>query len=179
MKKTYSLFLALVMLLGVMPVLAVAEGAEAVQNGAVDREASSAWPVLDTDLVHIICYGQSFSTGSDAPVYPDPAVDGVYVYGSITDSSTGKSLSPLATAGNQHPIISAGNVLAKLLLAAGIDTDIVLGSYGSGGRTIAQLMSGERQNEIKAEDGYTYDILSSGRYEAFQRSLSALAQYAQ
>ena len=140
--------------------------------GAEDPDANK------NDLLHIICYGQSFSTGSDAPVYPDPAVDGVYVYGSITDSSKGEKLSPLATTGNQHPIISAGNVLAQMLKNAGYGADIVLGSYGSGGRTIAQLMSAERQSKIKAEDGYTYDIYSSGRYAVFQNSVAAIADYA-
>ena len=138
------------------------------------------WPVLDTDLSHIICYGQSFSTGSDAPYYSDPTVDNVYVYGTIGNSANGTELKHLtASVGNQHPIISAGNVFAKLLTAAGINTDIILGSYGSGGKTIAQLMSTERQAQIKEEEGYTYDILSSGRYTVFQNSVSALAGYAE
>ena len=143
-------------------------------------QLSTVWPSVNTDLTHIICYGQSFSTGSDAPYYNDPTVENVYVYGGITNSGNGTELKHLtASAGNQHPIISAGNVLAKLLTAAGIDTDIVLGSYGSGGKTIAQLMSAQRQAEIKEEEGYTYDILSSGRYTIFQNSVSALAQYAE
>ena len=143
-------------------------------------QLSTVWPSVNTDLTHIICYGQSFSTGSDAPYYSDPTVDNVYVYGGITNSANGTELKHLtASAGNQHPIISAGNVFAKMLTAAGIDTDIVLGSYGAGGRTIAQLMSAERQAEIKAEEGYSYDISSSGKYAVFQNSVSALAQYAQ
>ena len=143
-------------------------------------QLSTVWPSVNTDLTHIICYGQSFSVGADAPYYADPAVDGVYVFGNITNSTNGTALSGLTgTTKNQHPIVSTGNVFAKLLAGAGIDTDIILGSYGSGGRTIAQLMSAERQAEIKEEDGYTYDILSSGRYEIFQSSVSALAQYAQ
>ena len=137
------------------------------------------WPAFNTDLTHIVAYGQSFSSGSDAPVYPDPAVDGVYVYGSITDSSKGTALSPLATTGTQHPIISAGNSLAQMLQSDGIDTDLILGSYGTGGRTIAQLMSAERQAEIKAEEGYSYDINSSGRYAVFENSVSAIADYAE
>ncbi|MBO5868778.1 MAG: hypothetical protein J6Q54_07720, partial [Oscillospiraceae bacterium] len=150
----------------------------AIQSESSENPLTAAWPVLNTDLTHIICYGQSFSTGADAPVYPDAAVDGVYVFGSITDSSSGDTLSPLATTGNQHPIISAGNVLAQLIKDAGYDTDIILGSYGSGGRTIAQLMSEERQAEIKAEEGYAYDCLSSGRYEVFEDSVNAISQYA-
>ena len=173
MKKALSLILALVLLIGWMPTQVFA-------TEAPYDQISTVWPSISTDLTHIICYGQSFSTGSDAPYYPDATVDNVYVYGSITNSSKGTELKHLtASAGNQHPIISAGNVLAQLLTGAGIDTDIVLGSYGSGGKTIAQLMSAERQAEIKKEEGYTYDILSSGRYEIFQGSVSALAQYAQ
>ncbi|MBQ9793579.1 MAG: hypothetical protein IJW34_01420, partial [Clostridia bacterium] len=141
--------------------------------------ASESWPVLDTDLTHIICYGQSFSTGSDAPLYPDPAVEGVYVYGGITSGKAGDALKTLEQiTGTQHPVISAGNSLQQRLQQAGIDTDLVLGSYGSGGKTIAQLMSEARQAEIKAEEGYDYDCLSSGRYEVFQASVSALADYA-
>ena len=141
---------------------------------------STVWPSVNTDLTHIICYGQSFSTGSDAPYYPDATVDNVYVYGSITNSTKGTELKHLtASAGNQHPIISAGNVFAQLLTGAGIDTDIVLGSYGSGDKTIAQLMSAERQSEIKKEEGYSYEISSSGKYEIFQSSVAAMAQYAQ
>ena len=173
MKRTISFILALVLLIGLLPMQAFATEVSYDQ-------LSTAWPSINTDLTHIICYGQSFSTGSDAPYYDDPTVDNVYVYGSITNSSKGTELTHLTgSAGNQHPIISAGNVLAQLLTGAGIDTDIILGSYGSGGKTIAQLMSDERQAEIKEEEGYTYDILSSGRYEIFQGSVSALAQYAQ
>ena len=174
-KRVISLLLALAMLLGMLPVTAFA----AEETGSTSHPAT-AWPTINTDLTHVICYGQSFSTGSDAPYYADEEVDGVYVYGNITNSTNGTSLTGLnESTKNQHPIISAGNVLAKLLDGAGIDTDIVLGSYGSGGRTIAQLMSAARQQEIKEEEGYTYDILSSGKYEVFQSSVSALAQYAQ
>ena len=167
MKRILSLLLAL----AILPVTAFAAGTSA------NRET---WPAISTDLTHIICYGQSFSTGADAPYYPDPAVDGVYIYGSISNSTKGTQLTPLsASAGNQHPIISTGNVLAQLLAASGQQTDIILGSYGSGGKTIAQLMSPERQKQIQAEEGYDYDIASSGRYSIFQSSVSALAQYAQ
>ena len=178
-KRTISLLLAMAMLVGTIPqtVLAVKRTAAATVPQA---QPSAVWPHMNTDLTHIICYGQSFSVGADAPYYADPPVDGVYVYGNITDSTNGTALNALTdSTKNQHPIISAGNVLAKLLADAGIDTDIILGSYGSGGRTIAQLMSAERQSEIKKEDGYSYDILSSGRYEIFQSSVSALAHHAQ
>ena len=170
MKKALSFILALV--ISICPATAFADGIPCGQPLS-DR------PGVNADLTHIICYGQSFSTGSDAPYYDDPAVENVYVYGSITNSSNGTELKRLTpSAGNQHPVISAGNVLAKLLTDAGIDTDIVLGSYGSGGRTIAQLMSAERQAEIKEEEGYSYDILSSGKYDVFRSSVSALARYA-
>ena len=174
MKKVLLWMLMPTLLVGIIPSGAVAEMTEI----SAFVEVSAEWPKLDTDLTHIIAYGQSFSTGSDAPVYPDPAVDGVYVYGNITNSSNGTSLSPLATTGNQHPIISAGNVLAQMLAEDGYDTDIILGSYGSGGKTIAQLMSEERQLEIQAEEGYAYDCLSSGRYAVFENSVNAISAYA-
>lgn len=183
MKRIISLILALIMVIGLLPEIPVS--IFAVDNdhevAAGDpNNITSRWPECNTDLTHIICYGQSFSVGADAPYYADETVDGVYVYGSITNSANGTKLEPLSeSAGNQHPIISAGNVLAKLLAEAGCDTDIILGSYGSGGRTIAQLMSSQRQSQIKEEEGYSYDILSSGRYEVFQNSVSALARYAQ
>ena len=175
-RRMLSMLLLLSFILSYVPV-----GVWAVEDTAVSENAiSPGWPVLDTELTHIICYGQSFSTGSDAPYYPDATVDNVYVYGGITNSANGTELQHLSgSAANQHPIISAGNVFAKLLSGAGIDTDIVLGSYGSGGKTIAQLMSAQRQAEIKEEEGYTYDILSSGRYTVFRNSVSALSQYAQ
>ena len=133
MKRTLSFILALVMLIGLMPMQALA-------TEVSYDPISTVWPSINADLTHIICYGQSFSTGSDAPYYDDPTVDNVYVYGNITNSSKGTELTHLTgSAGNQHPIISAGNVFAKLLTEAGIDTDVVLGSYGSGGKTIAQL----------------------------------------
>ena len=145
------------------------------------KENVFGYPEINADLTHIICYGQSFSTGSDAPYYPDQTVPGVYVFGNIANSKNGTAPVPLSkeTAGNQHPIISAGNSFAKMLAEAGINTDIILGSYGSGGKTIAQLMSSERQKEIKTEEGYEYDILSSGRYEVFEGSVAAIAKYAE
>ena len=140
---------------------------------------SSAWPMLNTDLTHIICYGQSFSVGADAPGYADPIVDGTYVMGAITGSKNGDILKPLQmTYGSQHPIVTAVNSLSQMLTAAGIDTDIIAGSYGSGGRTIAQLMSAERQQQIKEEEGYDYDCLSAGTYQVFQNSVAAIAGYA-
>ena len=176
MKRVLSVMLVLLLLAGMLPtgVMAEKSGSSVLKQ----ENVSAQWPTLNTDLTHIICYGQSFSTGSDAPVYPDPGVDGVYVYGNIANSSNGTALTPLATTGNQHPIISAGNVLAQLLSAKGYDTDIILGSYGSGGRTIAQLMSEERQAEIQAEEGYTYDCLSSGCYTVFENSVGAISTYA-
>lgn len=166
MKRVLSLILALVMLIGLVPVQAVtAEGAEA-----------AGYP----DLMHIICYGQSFSVGADAPGYADPIVDGTYVLGSITGSTVEDELLPLQmTSGAQHPIVTAVNSLSQMLKADGIEVDLIAGSYGSGGRTIAQLMSAERQAQIKEEEGYTYEINSSGRYTVFQNSVAAVADYAE
>ena len=84
-KRVLSLLMAVVMVLGTMPMPVFAE--EEV-HAYSDEEAVtvSGWPTIRTDLTHIICYGQSFSTGSDAPYYEDPAVNGVYVYGNITNS---------------------------------------------------------------------------------------------
>ena len=178
MKRVWLMILVLALVVSGIPTGVMAETQPIVYDGNASVSAAE-WPALNTDLTHIICYGQSFATGADAPVYPDAAVDGVYVFGNITNSSNGKELSPLATTGNQHPIISAGNVLAQLLAKDGYDTDIVLGSYGSGGRTIAQLMSAQRQAQIKQEEGYTYDCLSSGRYEVFQQSVEAIGRYAE
>ena len=178
MKRVLSLLLALITVIGVL------SGGALGVNGAGDRHtsgnsAASDWPELNTDLTHIVAYGQSFSNGSDAPGYPDPIVDGSYVLGSITGSNMGDSLIPLQmTSGNQHPIVSAVNSLSQRLTKAGIDTDILAGSYGVGGKTIAQLMSKERQAQIKTEKGYTYDCADSGRYAVFQNSVAAIADYA-
>ena len=173
--------MVLVMLSGMAQMQTFAlETAKLSNPEAVHDQLAAVWPSVNTDITHIICYGQSFSTGSDAPYYNDPAVEGVYIYGSITNSTNGTALDALSSSThNQHPIISAGNVLAKLLDSVEIETDIVLGSYGSGGKTIAQLMSASRQSEIKEEEGYVYDIHSSGRYEIFQSSVAALSLHAQ
>ena len=170
MKKALSWISALMLLAGMLP----AQSVGAV-TGSVNAVKTSGY----TDLMHVICYGQSFSVGADAPGYRDPIVDGAYVLGSITGSKTGDVLLPLQmTSGNQHPIVSAVNSLSRMLTADGIETDIIAGSYGSGGRTIAQLMSAERQAEIRAEEGYDYEISSSGRYAVFQSSVAAVADYA-
>ncbi|MBQ2794987.1 MAG: DUF4886 domain-containing protein, partial [Oscillospiraceae bacterium] len=180
MKKTIKMLLSTVlMLLLFLSTGIVATAEENSSPKEVPNPIPYEWPLLDADLSHIVCYGQSFSNGSDAPAYTDEIVDGVYVYGSITKSTTESTLLPLQlTSGTQHPIASACNVLGKLFADKNINTKIVAGSYGVGGKTIAQLMSSERQLQIKEEEGYSYDILSSGRYEVFQSSVSAIAQYA-
>ena len=145
-----------------------------------DNPASANWPVLNTDLTHIICYGQSLSVGSDAPYYADAAVDGVYMYGNLNSGTTDTTLSPLRGS-TQDPIISAVKALMKMLQQDSvnqIDTDIVVGSYGMGSQTIAQLMSTDRQAQIKAEMGYTENCNNSGRYAVFANSVDALARYA-
>ena len=185
-KRIVSLLLALVMLAGLMPMKALAadttEAAETTEAAVVTETVADAEVTETTgndDLMHIICYGQSFSVGADAPGYADPIVDGTYVLGSITSSTVGDILLPLQmTSGTQHPIVTAVNSLSQMLAADGIDVDIIAGSYGSGGKTIAQLMSAERQAQIKAEEGYAYDILSSGKYTVFQNSVAAVADYA-
>ena len=137
-------------------------------------------PVWNADLNHIIFYGQSFSNGSDAPYYADSTVDGVYVYGKIDDSRNGTGLVALNNASiqSQHPVISTGNVLAQMLSKAGCSTNLILGSYGAGGQSIAQLMSAERRAEIKTAEGYTYDCDTANRYSVFEDSVKAIANYA-
>ena len=105
----------------------------------------SNWPVLDTDLTHIICYGQSLSSGSSSVACGDAPVEGVYVLGDIVRSS-GSTLTPLyLTSGTQHPIANAANVLATLIHQhCGRSLDFIVGSYGAGGQSIAQLMSSTR-----------------------------------
>ncbi len=137
------------------------------------------WPTLNTDIAHIVCYGQSLSNGSSSVACGDAAVDGAYVLGSIAQSS-GTSLSPLRlTSGTQHPIATACNVLATLLHKhCNNAIDIIAGSYGAGGQSIAQLMSATRQAQIKKDEGYTYNCVSSGKYAVFEASVDAVANYA-
>ena len=84
--------------------------------------------------------------------------------GDITKSS-GTTIKPLSlTSGTQHPIASATNVLATLLHQhCGHSIDFIVGSYGAGGQSIAQLMSTARQSQIKRDEGYTYDCVSSNK----------------
>ena len=142
-----------------------------------NHTATSKINLLNADWLHIICYGQSFSVGADAPCQEDP-VDGVYLFGSISDSRGGTTLSPLTNIRNQHPILSASNVLARYLAHDNHPTPLILGSYGSGGQSIAQLMSTVRQQQIKKEKGYSYDCNAAGRYEIFASSTHAIANYA-
>lgn len=131
-------------------------------------------PTFDADYSHIICYGQSLSNGSDSLLINDPIIEGNYVLGSLDSPS--KSLVPLGSPGSanqQHPIISAVNDL-NLLINSQLDSrkNFLASSLGSGGQSIAQLMSPERQSEIKIEDSYEYDISTNNRYAIFLQSLS-------
>lgn len=129
-------------------------------------------PTFDTDYVHIIIYGQSLSNGSDSKFVTDEIEDNCYMLGSLTTPSA--TLNPLQiTSGNQHPVVSAVNCLHDLLVKnTSYNPTLIGGSYGSGGQSIAQLMSASRQSEIKAEDGYSYDIQTSGKYNVFLNSLT-------
>lgn len=129
-------------------------------------------PTFDTDYAHIIIYGQSLSNGSDSKFVTDETEDNCYSLGSLTTPSA--TLKPLQImSGNQHPVVSAVNCLHDLLVKnTSYDPTLIAGSYGSGGQSIAQLMSASRQSEIKAEDGYTYDIQTSEKYNVFLNSLT-------
>jgi hypothetical protein len=115
-------------------------------------------PKFDTDYAHIIVYGQSLSNGSDSKYVTDAIEESCYMLGNLTTPSA--TLNPLQIISeNQHPVVSAVNCLHDLLVNNTIlNTDLIAGSYGAGGQSIAQLMSAERQAEIKVEDGYSYDI---------------------
>lgn len=130
------------------------------------------YPSLNTDFSHIICYGQSLSNGSDSKYVKDDAIDGNCVLGTIDSPSTELNALVL-NSGQQHPIISTINSLSTLMREhISKSTKYIAGSYGAGGQSIAQLMSTSRQTEIKSEDGYTYDISTSGRYNIFLNALT-------
>ena len=135
-------------------------------------------PKFDTDYCSIICYGQSLSNGSDSLFVTDEALDGNLTFGTIDNPSTTMQALKLKT-GQQHPIVSAINSLSKLIRDNGnITCKFVGGSYGSGGQSIAQLMSANRQAEIKAEDGYSYNIDTNGKYNTFLNALNIGKQIA-
>ena len=156
-----------------------------VNGGGEEIEGTPTTPVPDpleiwnADINHIVFYGQSLSTGSDAPYYADDQVENVYVLGDIANSQ-GNQLKLLTetTINTQHPVISTGNVLAQMLAANGYTTNLVLGSYGKGGQSIAQLMSEARREEIQAEKEYRDDCESQNAYTVFTSSVDALATYA-
>lgn len=131
----------------------------------------NALPKFDTDYSHIIVYGQSLSNGSDSLYVTDDIEENCYILGTLTTPSA--TLKPLQiTSGNQHPVVSAVNCLHDLLVNnTAYNPVLIAGSYGAGGQSIAQLMSTERQTEIKEENGYSYDISTSGRYQVFLNSL--------
>ena len=127
---------------------------------------------FNTDYCNIICYGQSLSVGSDSLYVTDDEIDGNITFGSISSPSAELYTLKLKS-GNQHPIVSAINSLSTLVRNNGNQScKFVAGSYGAGGQSIAQLMSAERQAEIKQEEGYDYNIDSSGKYEVFTNALT-------
>ena len=131
----------------------------------------------NTDYVHIICYGQSLSNGSDSLFISDDLVKGCYTLGTI-DMPTASLTDLVLTSGQQHPIVSAVNSLATLAHEYCNNSSFIVGSYGIGGQSIVQLMSAARQAEIKTECGYSYDISTGNRYEVFLNSLSCGKQIA-
>lgn len=136
-------------------------------------------PSFDTDIVQIIFYGQSLSNGSDSLFITDPLVDNCDMLGTSL-AVPSDALRPLqATSGTEQPIISAINCLHDLVVKnTGKNPLYVGGSYGEGGRSIAQLMSASRQTQIKSQYGYSYDIDSSGTYTTFTNALTAGAAVA-
>lgn len=138
----------------------------------------NALPKFDTDYAQIIVYGQSLSNGSDSLYVTDPALPECYMLGTLTSPSA--TLNPLTvTSGNEHPVISTVNCLHDLIWNnTGSRPALIAGSYGAGGQSIAQLMSSTRQTEIKAEEGYTYNIETSGKYQVFLNSLTYAKQVA-
>lgn len=91
-KRMLCAMLAIVILLGLMPSVPIhthaaqsgsssslSKNLSASTSSTAQNTPASAWPKLNTDLTHIVCYGQSFSVGADAPIYSDPAVNGLEI----------------------------------------------------------------------------------------------------
>ena len=131
---------------------------------------------IETEHVFIPCYGQSLSNGSDSLYISDTAVEGNYTIGSIDNPSTGELMPLVLSKNGEHPIVSAINSFSTLFRKYIGDAKFVCGSYGTGGQSIAQLMSAKRQAEIKAEENYNYNISSSGRYSVFEEAVNKVAE---
>ncbi len=134
---------------------------------------------VDTEYVFIPCYGQSLSNGSDSLYVGDAVIDGNYTIGNIDDPSSGELTSLILSKNGEHPIVSAINSFSTLFKKYIGDAKFVCGSYGTGGQSIAQLMSAKRQAEIKAEENYNYNISSSGRYSIFEEAVNKVAEKCQ
>lgn len=134
---------------------------------------------VNTEYVFIPCYGQSLSNGSDSLYVGDAVIDGNYTIGNIDDPSSGELTSLILSKNGEHPIVSAINSFSTLFRKYIGDAKFVCGSYGTGGQSIAQLMSAKRQAEIKAEENYNYNISSSGRYSVFEEAVNKVAEKCQ
>lgn len=121
---------------------------------------------------YIVGYGQSLSNGSDSYHAGDAAVPHCWMMGTEC-SQASSTLRPLVASQQQHPMISAVNSFATLYNRhCNKNTDFILSSTGTGGRSIAQLSKASRIAEY-SED-YDYAIGGSGRYESsFLSALNA------
>jgi len=104
--------------------------------------------LFNTDYSHIIFYGQSLSNGHEAAeALTTAAIDGCYMLGNSVWSNLGNNgantLTPLVAATNathgESSIVSATNVLKKLLEKNRIDSKLIATNTGESGKTIEQL----------------------------------------
>lgn len=104
--------------------------------------------LFNTDYSHIIFYGQSLSNGHEAAEALTTAViDGCYMLGNSVWSNLGNNgantLTPLVAVTNathgESSIVSATNVLKKLLEKNRIDSKLIATNTGESGKTIEQL----------------------------------------
>lgn len=156
-----------------VPYNAITDGAYSSPS-AVRPIGHTKIPYFDTEYSQIICYGQSLSVGADSLYVQDSVIPGCYALGTLTSPSATFNQLQLASNG-QHPIVSAVNSLHTLLTSNGLYApNMVAGSYGAGGQSIAQLMSATRQAQIKSEEEYDYDITTENKYQTFLDSLTAM-----
>ena len=136
-------------------------------------------PRFNTDYCQVIFYGQSLSNGSDSLYVTDTALSECYELGALATPSATLNPLQLGSGDQQHPVVSTVNCLHDLIWNnTNLRPSLIAGSYGAGGQSIAQLMSATRQAEIKAEEGYDYDIQTSGKYQVFLNALSYAKQVA-
>lgn len=128
-------------------------------------------PSLKADYCYIPFYGQSLSKGSDAPYVTDNVENNVDYM--VLPSDTFLHQYQL-TSGNQQPAFSAMASFHDLSARySSKDPTIITSSFGDGGRSIAQLMSSERQAYIKTAYSYSYNIDTSPSYGFFTTSLTS------